>query len=61
MNNKFKQTTKLLQKLPGVGPRQAIRFVLALLEKDETEDNLLDEELEADREVEDDQGGVDRY
>lgn len=37
MNNKFKQTTKLLQKLPGVGPRQAARFVLALLEKDESE------------------------
>ena len=37
MNQKFKQTTKLLQKLPGVGPRQAARFVLALLEKDESE------------------------
>ena len=37
MNNKFKQTIKLLQKLPGVGPRQAARFVLALLEKDESE------------------------
>lgn len=37
MNSKFKQTTKLLQKLPGVGPRQAGRFVLALLEKDESE------------------------
>lgn len=37
MNHKFKQTIKLLQKLPGVGPRQAARFVLALLEKDESE------------------------
>lgn len=26
-----------MQKLPGVGPRQAARFVLALLEKDESE------------------------
>ena len=37
MNTKFKNTIKLLQKLPGVGPRQAARFVLALLEKDESE------------------------
>ncbi|OGM97185.1 MAG: recombination protein RecR [Candidatus Yanofskybacteria bacterium RIFCSPHIGHO2_01_FULL_39_8b] len=37
MNQKFRQTIKLLQKLPGVGPRQATRFVLALLEKDESE------------------------
>lgn len=37
MNSKFKTTTKLLQKLPGVGPRQAARFVLALLDKPETE------------------------
>ena len=37
MNQKFKQTIKLLQKLPGVGPRQAARFILALLEKDESE------------------------
>lgn len=37
MNSKFKNTIKLLQKLPGVGPRQAARFVLALLEKDESE------------------------
>ena len=37
MNTSFKKTTKLLQKLPGVGPRQAARFVLALLEKDESE------------------------
>ncbi|KKT81633.1 MAG: Recombination protein RecR [Candidatus Yanofskybacteria bacterium GW2011_GWA2_44_9] len=28
---------KLLQKLPGVGPRQAARFILALLEKDHSE------------------------
>ncbi len=37
MNTKFKQTVKLLQKLPGVGPRQAARFILSLLEKDESE------------------------
>lgn len=37
MNTKFRQTIKLFQKLPGVGPRQAARFVLALLEKDESE------------------------
>ena len=37
MNSKFKQTIKLIQKLPGVGPRQAARFVLALLDKDESE------------------------
>ena len=37
MNTRFKTTTKLLQKLPGVGPRQAARFVLALLEKDDSE------------------------
>ena len=37
MNLKFKNTIKLLQKLPGVGPRQAARFILALLEKDESE------------------------
>ena len=41
MNQKFKNTIKLLQKLPGVGPRQAARFVLALLEKDESELNEL--------------------
>ena len=34
MNTKFRNTIKLLQKLPGVGPRQASRFILALLEKD---------------------------
>jgi recombination protein RecR len=37
MNTKFKQTAKLFQKLPGVGPRQAARFILALLNKDESE------------------------
>lgn len=37
MNLKFKQTIKLLQKFPGVGPRQAARFLLALLEKDDSE------------------------
>ncbi len=37
MNQRFKNTVKLLQKLPGVGPRQAARFILALLEKDESE------------------------
>ena len=37
MNQKFKQTVKLLQKFPGVGPRQAARFILALLDKDESE------------------------
>ena len=37
MNIRFKNTIKLIQKLPGVGPRQAARFILALLEKDESE------------------------
>jgi recombination protein RecR len=37
MNPNFKRIVKLLQKLPGVGPRQAARFVLALMEKPETE------------------------
>ncbi|OGN16741.1 MAG: recombination protein RecR [Candidatus Yanofskybacteria bacterium RIFCSPHIGHO2_02_FULL_50_12] len=37
MDRKFKQIAKLFQKLPGVGPRQAARFVLALLEKPEAE------------------------
>ena len=37
MNDKFKYIVKILQKLPGVGPRQATRFVLALLEKDDQE------------------------
>ena len=37
MNPKFKNIAKLFQKLPGVGPRQAARFVLALLNKDQSE------------------------
>jgi len=37
VNQRFKNNIKLLQKLPGVGPRQAARFILALLEKDESE------------------------
>ncbi len=37
MNARFRHTIKLIQKLPGVGPRQAARFILALLQKDETE------------------------
>ena len=37
MNQKFKQIQKLFQKLPGVGPRQAARFVIALLDKQEVE------------------------
>jgi len=35
MNEKFRHLTKLFQKLPGVGPRQAARFVVALLEQPE--------------------------
>lgn len=35
MNQKFKQLVKLFQQLPGVGPRQAARFVIALLEQPE--------------------------
>lgn len=31
MNQKFKYLVKLFQKLPGVGPRQAARFVISLL------------------------------
>ncbi len=37
MDSKFKQVAKLFQKLPGVGPRQAVRFVLALLDKPDSE------------------------
>lgn len=37
MNTRFKQIVKMFQKLPGVGPRQAARFVLALLEKPESD------------------------
>ncbi len=35
MNPRFKEIVKLFQRLPGVGPRQAARFVLALLDKPE--------------------------
>ena len=37
MNPKFKSIVKLFQKLPGVGPRQAARFVIALMDKPESE------------------------
>ncbi len=37
MNPKFKYLVKLFQKLPGVGPRQGARFVLALLGRSEAE------------------------
>ena len=37
MNTKFKEIAKLFQKLPGVGPRQAARFVIALMDKPEEE------------------------
>ena len=37
MDQKFKLIAKLFQKLPGVGPRQAARFVLALLDKPDSE------------------------
>src|SRR3989338_7277431 len=37
MNPKFKSIAKLFQKLPGVGPRQAARFVISLMDKSETE------------------------
>lgn len=40
MNPNFKRIVRLFQKLPGVGPRQAARFVLALMEKPDAE--LLD-------------------
>lgn len=35
MNEKFKNLSKLFQRLPGVGPRQAARFVIALLDQPE--------------------------
>src|SRR3989344_6268232 len=38
MNIKFQQLVKLFQRLPGVGPRQAARFVISLL--DQPEENL---------------------
>ena len=37
MNPKFRQIAKLFQKLPGVGPRQAARFLISLLDKPEVE------------------------
>lgn len=37
MDKKFKDIAKLFQRLPGVGPRQAVRFVLALLDKPDSE------------------------
>ncbi len=37
MNTKFKEIVKLFQKLPGVGPRQAARFVIALMDRPEAE------------------------
>ena len=37
MNPNFKRIVRLFQKLPGVGPRQAARFVLALMEKSDAE------------------------
>ena len=37
MNPKFKSIAKLFQKLPGIGPRQEARFVLALMDKSEPE------------------------
>ena len=40
MNQKFKNLVKLFQKLPGVGPRQAARFVISLM--DQPEENLLE-------------------
>ena len=38
MNTKFKELVQLFQRLPGVGPRQAVRFVISLL--DQPEENL---------------------
>jgi recombination protein RecR len=37
MDQKFKSIVKLFQNLPGVGPRQAARFVLSLLDKPESD------------------------
>ncbi|KKT28669.1 MAG: Recombination protein RecR [Candidatus Yanofskybacteria bacterium GW2011_GWA2_44_10] len=37
MNPRFKYVVSLFRKLPGVGPRQAARFVLALMEKPDAE------------------------
>lgn len=40
MNTKFQQLVKFFQRLPGVGPRQAARFVVSLL--DQPEENLVE-------------------
>ncbi len=37
MNSKFRDIVKLFRKLPGVGPRQAARFVIALMDRPEEE------------------------
>jgi recombination protein RecR len=37
MDPKFKEIAKLLSKLPGIGPRQAARITLALLDKPQAE------------------------
>jgi recombination protein RecR len=37
MNPRFKYLVQLFRKLPGVGPRQAARFVLALLDRTDQE------------------------
>lgn len=37
MNSKFKDVVNLFRKLPGVGPRQAARFVIALMDRPEAE------------------------
>ena len=37
MNTKFKEIVQLFRKLPGVGPRQAARFVISLMDKPEEE------------------------
>ncbi len=37
MNPRFKYIVQLFRKLPGVGPRQAARFVLSLLERSDEE------------------------
>ena len=37
MNTKFKYLVSLFRKLPGVGPRQAARFVIALMDRPEAE------------------------
>ena len=37
MNSKFKEIVNLFRKLPGVGPRQAARFVIALMGRPEEE------------------------